>query len=157
MPCVITVVLCRSFNFPSLKPLVKCNPYPSDFCSHRVIYCRCRPSQRSFYILEVKRAEDVENYVGAVERVCNHTDVRKIVRSVPLGYLIHTLSYNIPTRRQLPLWKGTLPHGQCSVPWARNCKRGPRLIPPAYVAWQAGTTNRLVVPGRQAWNQLWAS
>ncbi len=27
-------------------------------------------------------------------------------------------------------------------------------IPPAYVAWQAGTTNRVVVPARQAGNRF---
>ncbi len=43
--------------------------------------------------------------------------------------------------------------------WARICKRLRRqgidsedLIPPAYVAWRAGTTNRVVVPACQAGN-----
>jgi hypothetical protein len=27
-------------------------------------------------------------------------------------------------------------------------------IPPAYVAWRAGTTNRVAVPARQAWNRF---
>jgi len=30
-------------------------------------------------------------------------------------------------------------------------------IPPTYVAWQAGTTNRIVVPTRQAWNRFLGS
>ncbi len=50
------------------------------------------------------------------------------------------------------------------VAWARICKRLRRpgidsedSIPPAYVAWQADTTNRVVVPGRQAGNQFLGS
>ncbi len=46
---------------------------------------------------------------------------------------------------------------------ARLCKRlwSPGIdteetIPPAYVAWQAGTTNRVVVPARQAGIDSWA-
>jgi hypothetical protein len=44
-----------------------------------------------------------------------------------------------------------------------NCKRLRRpeidsedSIPPAYVAWRAGTTNRVVVPARQAGIDTWA-
>ncbi len=44
---------------------------------------------------------------------------------------------------------------------ARICKhlRSPgidskKLIPPAYVAWRAGTSNRVVVPARQAGNRF---
>jgi hypothetical protein len=42
-------------------------------------------------------------------------------------------------------------------PWARVCKRfrspgigSKESIPPAYVAWRAGKTNRVTVPARQA-------
>ncbi len=48
-------------------------------------------------------------------------------------------------------------------PRARICKRlwssgigSGESIPPAYVAWQAGTTNRVVVPARQAGIDSWA-
>ncbi len=47
---------------------------------------------------------------------------------------------------------------------ARNCKRLRRpgidsedSIPPAYVAWRAGTTNRVVVPARQDGNRYLGS
>jgi hypothetical protein len=47
---------------------------------------------------------------------------------------------------------------------ARICKRLWRpgidsedSIPPAYVAWRAGTTNRVVVPARQAGNRFLGS
>ena len=48
---------------------------------------------------------------------------------------------------------------KCKEVRARFCKRLTRpgidskvSIPPAYVAWRAGTTNRVVVPARQAEN-----
>ncbi len=52
-----------------------------------------------------------------------------------------------------------------SITWARICKRlrSPGIdskepIPPAYnVAWEAGTSNRVVVPGRQAGNRFLGS
>ncbi len=47
---------------------------------------------------------------------------------------------------------------------ARICKRlwslgidSEESIPPAYVAWRAGTTNRVVVPARRAGNQFLGS
>jgi hypothetical protein len=49
----------------------------------------------------------------------------------------------------------------CRGTGARICKRlrSPRIdseksIPPAYVAWRAGTTNMVVVPARQAGNRF---
>ncbi len=48
--------------------------------------------------------------------------------------------------------------------WAHICKRlrspeidSEKSIPPAYVAWQAGTTNRIVVPALQTWNRFLGS
>ncbi len=48
--------------------------------------------------------------------------------------------------------------------WARIFKRlwspgidSKELIPPAYVAWRAGTTNRVVVQARQSKNRLLGS
>ncbi len=45
--------------------------------------------------------------------------------------------------------------------WARICKclRSPGIdskesIPPAYVAWRAGTSNRVVVPARPCWESI---
>ncbi len=53
---------------------------------------------------------------------------------------------------------------KCTLYRARFCKRLRRpgidfedSIPPAYVAWRAGTTNRVVVPDRQAGNRFLGS
>jgi hypothetical protein len=52
----------------------------------------------------------------------------------------------------------------CVLPGARTCKRIRRpginsgdSIPPAYVAWRAGTTNRVGVPARQVGNRFLGS
>jgi hypothetical protein len=55
----------------------------------------------------------------------------------------------------------TVPGSSCYVTVSYNIPE-PRIdsevtIPPAYVAWQAGTTNRVVVPTRQAWNRFLGS
>jgi hypothetical protein len=48
--------------------------------------------------------------------------------------------------------------------WARNCKRfwspgidSEKSVSPTYVAWRAGTKNRVVVPARQAGNRFLVS
>jgi hypothetical protein len=55
-------------------------------------------------------------------------------------------------------------HAFIPVRWARVCKRlrspgidSKEWIPPAYIAWRTGTSNRIVVPARQAGiSILWA-
>ncbi len=53
------------------------------------------------------------------------------------------------------------PSSRPQYSWARIFKRlrspgidSEKSIPLAYVAWRAGTTNRVVVPARQAWNRF---
>ncbi len=55
-------------------------------------------------------------------------------------------------------------HAQVNRQRARICKRLRRpgidsedSIPPAYVAWRAGTTNKVIVPARQAENRFLGS
>ncbi len=59
---------------------------------------------------------------------------------------------------------GEVPVDHITRTWARICKRLRRpgidsedSIPPAYVAWRAGTTYRVVVPARQAGNRFLGS
>ncbi len=54
--------------------------------------------------------------------------------------------------------------GKGKFNWARICKRlrspesdSKKSLPPAYVAWRAGTSNRVIIPARQAGNRFLGS
>ncbi len=64
------------------------------------------------------------------------------------------------------LWANLIPYAffNKTFSWARICKRlcspginSEESIPPAYVAWRAGTKNWVVVPARQAGNRFLGS
>ncbi len=57
----------------------------------------------------------------------------------------------------LPLGAGFLKWNKFPEPEFVNVQGAQELIPPAYVAWQAGTSNRFVVPDRQAGNRFLGS
>jgi hypothetical protein len=77
-------------------------------------------SQRGFYIQEVQRAEDVENYVGGDIK---HRSKQKVVQGVLLGHPIHTLSYTEPSqKRKLSYGQVCIVHPSSSYPVPVNSK-----------------------------------
>jgi hypothetical protein len=53
-----------------------------------------------------------------------------------------------------PLWRGKDRRARICKRWRSPGIDSRESIPTAYVAWRAGTSNRVVVPARQAWNRF---